>query len=138
MLAPVRPRMQAAGLQCLKLEIAVAFPDPQTHAFPGMQVSRKTRSPKSSRDPLSDANRKDIHRQTQATGTQLVNKAFVRGFLTPICRCGGMVSSLNCYVRATFGAYPCCVYASVVLFKQCVAPIAMQLMARCAASIVVC
>ena len=43
--APVRPRMQAAGLQCLKLQIAVAFPDPQTRAFRGTQVSRKTRSP---------------------------------------------------------------------------------------------
>ena len=46
-LAPVRPMMQAAGLQCLKLQIAVAFPDPQTCAFPGTELSRKTRSPKS-------------------------------------------------------------------------------------------
>ena len=46
MLAPVGPRMQAAGLQCLKLQIAVAFPDPQTRAFPGAQFSRKTRSAK--------------------------------------------------------------------------------------------
>ena len=45
-MAPVRPRMQAAGLQCLKLQIAVAFPDPQTRAFPGTELSRKTRSPK--------------------------------------------------------------------------------------------
>ena len=45
-LAPVRPRMQAAGLQCLKLQIAVAFPDPQARAFPGTELSRKTRSPK--------------------------------------------------------------------------------------------
>ena len=37
MLAEVRPRMQAAGLQCLKLQIAVAFP--------GTELSRKTRSP---------------------------------------------------------------------------------------------
>ena len=43
--APVGPRMQAAGLQCLKLQIAVAFPDPQTRAFPGTELSRKTRSP---------------------------------------------------------------------------------------------
>ena len=34
-LAPVRPRMQASGLQCLKLQIAVAFPDPQPRTFPG-------------------------------------------------------------------------------------------------------
>ena len=46
MLAPVRPRMQAAGLQCLKLHIAVASPDPQTRASPVTQVSRKSRSPK--------------------------------------------------------------------------------------------
>ena len=45
-LVAVRPRMQAAGLQCLKLRIAVAFPDPQNHAFSGTQVSRKTRSPR--------------------------------------------------------------------------------------------
>ena len=32
-LAPVRPRMQAAGLQYLKLQIAVASPDPQTRDF---------------------------------------------------------------------------------------------------------
>ena len=38
MSAPVRPRMQAAGLQCLKLQIAAASPDPQTHAFPGNAV----------------------------------------------------------------------------------------------------
>ena len=44
-LTPVRPRMQAAGLQCLKLQIAVASPDPQTRAFPGTQVSQKIRSP---------------------------------------------------------------------------------------------
>ena len=45
-LAPVRLRMRAAGLQCLRLQIAVAFPDPQTLAFPGTELSRKTRSPK--------------------------------------------------------------------------------------------
>ena len=39
--------MQTARLQCLKLQVAVAFPDPQTRTFPGTQVSRKTRSPKS-------------------------------------------------------------------------------------------
>ena len=44
-LAPVRPRMQASGLQCLKLQIAVAFPDPQTRAFPATELSRKIRSP---------------------------------------------------------------------------------------------
>ena len=38
--------MQAAGLQCPKLQIAVAFPDPQTRVFPGTEPSRKTRSPK--------------------------------------------------------------------------------------------
>ena len=48
-LAPVRPRMQAAGLQCLKLQIAVASPDPQTRAFPGTELYRKTRSPKAPR-----------------------------------------------------------------------------------------
>ena len=37
MLAPMRPRIQAAGLQCLKLQIAVTSPDPQTRAFPGTQ-----------------------------------------------------------------------------------------------------
>ena len=46
MLAPVRPMMQAAGLQCLKLRIAVAYPNSQNCAFPGMEFSRKTRSPK--------------------------------------------------------------------------------------------
>ena len=46
-LAPVGPRMQAAGLQCLKLQIAVAFPNPQTSAFPDTEVSRKTWSPNS-------------------------------------------------------------------------------------------
>ena len=44
-LAPVRSRMQAAGLQCLKFQIAAASPDPQTRTFPGTQVSRKIRSP---------------------------------------------------------------------------------------------
>ena len=38
-LAPVRPRMQAAGLQCLMLQI-VASPNPQTRAFPGTEFSR--------------------------------------------------------------------------------------------------
>ena len=37
--------MQAAGLQCLKLQIAVALSDPQTRASPSTQVSRKVRSP---------------------------------------------------------------------------------------------
>ena len=46
-MAPVTPRMQAAGLQCLKLQIAAASPDPQTRAFPGTQVSRKIQSPNS-------------------------------------------------------------------------------------------
>ena len=46
MLAPVRPRKQAAGLQCLKLQIAVASPDPQTRVFPSTQLSWKIRSPK--------------------------------------------------------------------------------------------
>ena len=41
---PVRPSMQAAGLQCLKLLIAAASPDPQTRALSGKQVSQKTRS----------------------------------------------------------------------------------------------
>ena len=41
-LASVGPRMQAAVLQCLKLRIAVAFPDLQTRAFPGTELSRKT------------------------------------------------------------------------------------------------
>ena len=44
-LASVRPRMQAAGWQCLKLQIAVASPDPQTRTFPGTELSRKIRSP---------------------------------------------------------------------------------------------
>ena len=44
-LAPVRLRMLAAGLQCLKLQIAVASPDPQTRAFPVTKLSWKTRSP---------------------------------------------------------------------------------------------
>ena len=46
MLAPARPRMQAAGLQRLKLQIAAASPDPQTRAFPGTELSRKTWEPK--------------------------------------------------------------------------------------------
>ena len=33
-LAPVRPGMQAAGLQSPKLHLAAAFPDPQTRAIP--------------------------------------------------------------------------------------------------------
>ena len=49
-LAPVRPRMRAAGLQCLRLQIAVASPDPHTRTFPGTQVSRKTWSPKLKRE----------------------------------------------------------------------------------------
>ena len=44
-LAPVRPRTQAAGLKCL-LQITVAFPNPQTRAFSGTELSRKIRSPK--------------------------------------------------------------------------------------------
>ena len=40
MLASVRPRTQAAGLQCLKLQTAVASPNPQTCAFPGTEFSR--------------------------------------------------------------------------------------------------
>ena len=47
MLALVRPWMQAAGLQCLELQIAVASPDLQTRAFPGTQVSQKTGHPNS-------------------------------------------------------------------------------------------
>ena len=39
-LAPVRPRMQAADLRCLMLQIAVAFPKPQARAFPGTKFSR--------------------------------------------------------------------------------------------------
>ena len=38
-LAPVSLGMRAAGLLCLKLQIAAAFPNPQTRAFPAMQVS---------------------------------------------------------------------------------------------------
>ena len=45
-MAPVRPRMHAFGLQCLELQIAVAFPNPQKRAFPGTEFSRKTWSPK--------------------------------------------------------------------------------------------
>ena len=37
--------MQAAGLRCLELQIALSLPDPQTRAFPGTEVSRKIRSP---------------------------------------------------------------------------------------------
>ena len=44
-LAPVRPRMQAAGLQCLKLQISLASPEPRPRAFPGTKLSRKIRSP---------------------------------------------------------------------------------------------
>ena len=36
-LALVRPRMQAAGLQCLELQIAVAFPDQQARKAAGLQ-----------------------------------------------------------------------------------------------------
>ena len=54
-LAPVRPRMQAAGLQCLKLQIAVASPDPQTRAFPGTELSQKIRSPKCTRHDITYA-----------------------------------------------------------------------------------
>ena len=39
MLAPVRPRLQAAGLQCLKLQIALAFPNPHNRSFPGTHGS---------------------------------------------------------------------------------------------------
>ena len=49
--APVRPRMQAAGLECLNLQIAAAFPDPQTRAFPGTEFTQKTRSRKYGRVP---------------------------------------------------------------------------------------
>ena len=46
-LAPGRPRLQAAGWQCLKLQIAVAFPNPQTRVFPGTEFfPEKARSPK--------------------------------------------------------------------------------------------
>ena len=44
-LALARPRMQAAGLQCLKLQVAVASPGPQTRAFPGTELSWNIRSP---------------------------------------------------------------------------------------------
>ena len=44
-LAPEGPGMQAAASQCLVLQIAAASPDPQTRAFPGTHVSRKTRLP---------------------------------------------------------------------------------------------
>ena len=54
MLAPVGPRMQAAGSQCLKLQIAVAFPDPQTRAFPGRLVSRKDPASQNFRRPRRD------------------------------------------------------------------------------------
>ena len=47
MSAPVRPGMQAAVLECLRLQTAVAFPNPQNRASPGTEFSRKTRSPKS-------------------------------------------------------------------------------------------
>ena len=47
-LASVRPRMQAASLQWLELQIAAASPDPQTHAFPGTELSQKTPSPNTS------------------------------------------------------------------------------------------
>ena len=36
----------APGLPCLTLQTAVAFSDPQTCAFPGTELSRKSRSPK--------------------------------------------------------------------------------------------
>ena len=51
-LAPVRPRTQAAGLQSLQLQIAAAFPDPQTRAFPGTEHSRITQSPNIQGEPL--------------------------------------------------------------------------------------
>ena len=56
-LVPVRPRMQAAGLQCAKLQIAAAFPDPQTRAFPGTEFSWRTWSPnlRSTRQGVSPA-----------------------------------------------------------------------------------
>ena len=38
----VRPRVQPADLQCLKLQIAVAFPNPQNRALPGTELSQKT------------------------------------------------------------------------------------------------
>ena len=44
-MAVLGPRMQAAGLQCLQLQMAVASPDPQTRAFPGTQVSGKLGDP---------------------------------------------------------------------------------------------
>ena len=48
-MAPVRPMILTAGLQCLKLQIqiAVASPDPQTRAFPGTELSRNLQSSKS-------------------------------------------------------------------------------------------
>ena len=36
-LALVRPRMQAAGVQCPRPQIAAASPDPQTRTFPGVE-----------------------------------------------------------------------------------------------------
>ena len=45
-LAPLGPRMQAAGLQCLELQIAAASPGPQARAFPGTELARKIRSHK--------------------------------------------------------------------------------------------
>ena len=36
----MKPRMQAARLQCLKLQVD-ASPDPQTRAFTGTELSRK-------------------------------------------------------------------------------------------------
>ena len=42
---PQRPRMQAAGLKCLKLQIAVAFPNPQNPTFPVTEFFRNTLSP---------------------------------------------------------------------------------------------
>ena len=39
----MRPRMQAAGSQCL---LGLLFPNPQIRACPCMELSQKTRSPK--------------------------------------------------------------------------------------------
>ena len=67
-LAPVRLRTQAAALRCLRLQIAVASPDPQTCAFSGTEVSRKTRSPQRERqkDTETETQRDtERHRETQ-------------------------------------------------------------------------
>ena len=61
--------MQAAGLQCLQLQIAAASPDPQNRAFPGTEASQEVRgAPKSPYDDSSQTNSLRSETSTSAAG----------------------------------------------------------------------